>query len=107
MLMDHADAAINGIAGTGKMDLFSIDRDCPAVGTEETVKNVHEGGFARTVLSNQGMDFTLSDEEFDVIICEHQRKLFGNMSHFDGKLCHGVTTSREKRFAWGEEFSML
>ena len=60
VLVDHADAPPDGIAGVGEAHRFAVDADLAGIGVQQAEQDVHEGGLAGAVLSQKTVDLTLS-----------------------------------------------
>jgi hypothetical protein len=67
--------------------------DGPPVRPQQTVKDVNQGGFAGTVFADQRMNFSLPHGEVNFIVGQHQGKFLGDLTHVDGKICHGAGSS--------------
>ncbi len=78
MLMHHSNPGGDCVRGRLEMLHDIIDENLAAVGSVETVENVHEGRFARTVLSEQCQDLARLDPQVDRIVGKDSRKLFGD-----------------------------
>ena len=96
MLMDHADAAFNGILGTIEMHLFSLDEDLAAGRLIKSVQDIHQGTLAGAVLSQDGMHLSLVDGKVNTVVGRKITELFNNVFHFDdyGLLIHVTYTHR-------------
>ncbi len=79
------------------MDFFSIHGNCAALRAEQSVKNIHQGGFAGAVLTDQGVDFRFFNQEGHIIVGRNQGKGLGYVTNFDGIVCHGFASSTVSR----------
>ena len=79
VLMDHADAPVDGRLGGEGGDLLPAHEQLPGRGLVDAVENVHQGGFARAVLPHQGEDLAPMDGERNVVVGQHPRKFHGNV----------------------------
>ena len=61
MLVDHADAAGDGVGGSRDLDDLPVEQDLALVGPGEAVEHVHEGRLAGPVLAQQGVDLAGTD----------------------------------------------
>lgn len=68
VLVDHADAAHDGVGGRGEGHLLAVDRDGPLVRLLHAVEDLHQRRLAGAVLSDQGVDGALADGEVDVVV---------------------------------------
>jgi hypothetical protein len=74
VLVNHADARSNGVAGTGEGDRLVVDEDLALVGLVEAVEDVHERGLARAVLTEQPVDLAGTDDQVDALVGDDARK---------------------------------
>ena len=72
MLVDHADSRGHGIAGAGELHRLVVDEDLSPIGVVESVEDIHHGGFAGAVLTQQSVDLARLDGEIDVVV-RHER----------------------------------
>ena len=56
-LMDHADAQVERGAWVGDLDFLPLVEDAPGVFVIDPCQHLHQGGFARAVLADQGVNF--------------------------------------------------
>ena len=68
MLVDHADAQLDGIVGLCDIYRLAAELDFPFVLRVETVDHVHKGAFARAVFTQKGKDLPLLEGKADRII---------------------------------------
>ncbi len=68
LLMDHADARIDGVRGIFELDRHAIEVHAAFRRLINAVKDVHERGFAGAVLAQYGVHFALADIKIDTII---------------------------------------
>jgi hypothetical protein len=80
--MDHADPGRNRIAWGMDLNLLAIDEDLAFIRLVQAIQDVHQGGFARAILSEQGVDLAMFQRQVDVIIGEHARKPFCDSFEF-------------------------
>src|SRR5258706_9602579 len=67
MLVDHADAAGDGVAGGADVDGPAVDFYFAAVAMDEAVEDVHQRGFAGAVFADQAVDGAGGDGEGDAV----------------------------------------
>ncbi len=84
VLVDHADAADDGVGRRGEGDLFAVDRDGALVRLLHAVEDLHQRRLAGTVLSDEGVDGALADGEVDVVVGHDARETLGDPGEFDG-----------------------
>ncbi len=77
MLVDHADAQLDGIVGLVDLHRFTTDRDLALVLRVEAVEDVHQGALARAVFAEEGQDLALIQGETDAVVGKHPREAFG------------------------------
>ena len=84
VLMHHADAEGDGVARTRDLRGVAIDDNLAGIGLQQAVEDVHQGGFARAVLADKGVDFAAPHLEADVVVGQHARPALGDVAHLDG-----------------------
>ena len=87
MLVDHADAGLDGVAGRVEDVLFAVDGDGPAVGVVEAGEDIHQRGLARAVFAKEGVDFAFAHGEGDVLVGNDAWEGLGYISHIEGDGC--------------------
>ena len=83
MLVHHADSGGNGIPGGIHLQTLSVDEDLTGGRLVQAVQLVHQGGFARTVLPQNGMDLALVNRQINSVIGGKAAELLHNIAHFD------------------------
>ena len=87
VLVDHADACINGIARIVHDDFFAVDQDIAGRGLEQTVELVHQRRFARAVFAQDRVDFALVDCQIDPVVGREIAEFLDDVPHFnDGRV---------------------
>ena len=87
VLVDHADAVVEGVLGRADDHGLAVDLDGAAVGEVDARQHVHERGLAAAVLAEQGQDLAAVDVEVDVLVCNDlARELLGDAPHPHGWL---------------------
>ena len=82
MLMNHADAESVGIVGVVDFHFDPIFFDDALLRLIKTEEHAHQGALARTVLSEQCVNFAFFQLKGDIIICNDTGESFGNVQHF-------------------------
>src|SRR2546429_13154 len=85
--MHHNKAPAHSSNPPADVSWLPIDEDLTAVRVNQAVEDVHQRGFARAVLANQGMDFTLVYRKINMIVGDDTRPGFGDVVHLLGKRC--------------------
>jgi hypothetical protein len=82
--VNHADAVLNG--GIGIFDVHgpAVYAYAAARRPVEPVQYVHEGGFAGTVFTQQGMDLTSVNRDIDPVIGRKIAEFFHDIDHLNG-----------------------
>jgi hypothetical protein len=93
MLVHHANAQFDRIAGIGQSHGLPVNADGTPVRSQKTIQDVDESGFAGAIFTNQRVNFPRSHGEVNVIIGQHKGKFFGNLTHVDGIVRHGTDSS--------------
>ncbi len=86
MLVDHADAKPDGVAGAGDLCLCAVDEDLAGVGVNEPVQDVHQRALAGSVLPHQRVDLAGAYRQVDVIVGDHPGPGLGDAAHVDREL---------------------
>ena len=87
MLVHHADAGIDGVAGIVHVDLFPVDQDIAGGGLEQAVELVHQRRLARAVFAEDRVDFAFVDGEVDAVVGHKIAEAFDDVAHFnDGRV---------------------
>ena len=77
MLEDHADAELAGKGRVGYGDGLDRARSSVPRRAERAIEHFDEGGFARAVFPQKGVDFARPDVEIDRVIGLERPKGFG------------------------------
>jgi hypothetical protein len=85
MLVDHADAQLDGLAG--RVDLLGLapDQDLALVGLLQPVQHLHQGRLAGPVLADQGVDRALGHLQVDLVVGDHPGVAAGDAAALDGR----------------------
>ena len=87
VLMYHADAGVDSVAGIVHHDLFAVNKDVAGGRLEQTVELVHQRRFARAVFAEDRVDFAFVDGEVDAVIGCKIAETLDNVAHFnDGRV---------------------
>ena len=68
MLVDHADAQLDGLARGVDLLGLAPDQDLALVGLLQAVEHLHQGGLAGAVLADQRMHLALAHLEVDLVV---------------------------------------
>src|SRR5690606_16433561 len=85
MLVDHADAGRDGVAGTVEVDGLAVDQHLTFVGVVEAVEDVHQGGLSGAVLAEQAKNLARLDREVDRIVGDHTGESFRYSLQFESQ----------------------
>src|SRR5262249_24259555 len=103
LLRDGDDARGDGIARARKMAFLSVDAHDAAVGTVDAAQDPDQGGLARAVLPDDGVDFATRHGEVDAVKRDRSAKAFahalgvhGRTSHHESIRCH-IAARRQRR----------
>ncbi len=77
-LEDHPDPVFLGGARTREAHVAAIERECAGVGLEHAGEDVHQGGFARAVLAEQGEQAPATGAQVNAVERAHARELPGD-----------------------------
>ena len=97
VLVHHADAQCGGIVGGMKDHGPAVDQYLPAVRLVHAEEHAHQGGLARAVLPEQGVDLALANGDGDVVVCRDAREVLRDMAHFNDVITHIQIISLETK----------
>jgi hypothetical protein len=83
VLVHHADAGGDGLLGGAQVGGLPADEDLALVGPVHAVEDLHEGGLARAVLTDDGVDRAPLDPQMDVGVRHHAGEAFGDATQLD------------------------
>ena len=85
VLVDHADAGLDGVRRARERDGGAVELDGPLVGPLHPVEDLHEGGLAGAVLADDGVHGSAADAERDVLVGHDAREALGDPAQPDGR----------------------
>ena len=82
---DFADyrAQLDSVGRFVNLDFLTIEEDLSFVLAVEAVQDVHQGGLAGPVLTQQGVNLSLFKLEVDVIVGQNAGEAFGDVLHVE------------------------
>ena len=83
VLVDHADAQVEGVLGGADGDGVSVHRDLALVREIDAREHVHQRGLAAAVLSQQGEDLPLADVQVHPVVGHNGAEGLGDAPHLD------------------------
>ena len=83
MLVDHADAMRDRIAGRSESDRHTVDLDLAAIRSVEPGQDAHQRRLAGAVLPNQGVNLAPGGLEIDLIVGHHRSEPLTDGAHGD------------------------
>src|SRR5690606_7215470 len=83
VLVHHADAEVDRVAGAADRDLLAVHEDLAGVGLLEPVEDLHQRRLAGAVLADQRVDLAPLDLEVDVVVREDEPEALGDAPHTD------------------------
>ena len=83
MLVDHADAGVDGIAWRGEMTGLPLTKIVPASGLYMPGQHVHQRALAGAVLAQQRVDLARAQIKIDVVVGEHAGESLDDAAHLD------------------------
>ena len=86
--MDHADAHRQGISRAVEMNRCAVKQDLASIRSVKAGQDVHQGAFTGTVLAKQGVDFTWSNRQRDIVQSDDAGKSFTDILDFE-EISHG------------------
>src|SRR5215212_6565047 len=100
MLVDHANAARDGVRRIGDLHGFPVEQDLTFIRAGQSKEYVHEGCFARPVFAKERMDLASLHIQTDFVVGNDTRVPLGDSAHLEPRrwgLCN----------AHGESFMMM
>ncbi len=106
VLVHHADAAGDGVAGRVEGDLLPVDGDGALVRLLHAVEDLHQSRLAGAVLTDQGMDRALADGDRDVLVGDDAGEALCDAVQFygggrAGRVDDALSLARKERKAGG------
>jgi hypothetical protein len=93
VLVDHAQAEIPCLSGRPDRPILTIESDRSRIGQHHAVSDVHQGGFACAILTQQGVHFTGGQSKIGSAKCLHGAESLSNPQELE-KGRHWSETSR-------------
>ncbi|EPJ40977.1 putative ABC transporter ATP-binding protein YufO [Streptomyces afghaniensis 772] len=84
VLVDHADAADDGVGRRREADLLAVDGDGALVRLLHAVEDLHQRRLAGAVLADEGVHGALADAEVDVVVGHDARETLRDPGELDG-----------------------
>ena len=84
VLVDHADAAREGVFGGADGDGLAVDQNLALVGEVDAGEHVHQRGFSAAVLTQQGENFPPVQLQVDAVVGHHLAEALGDAFEFNG-----------------------
>ena len=79
VLVDHADAQVQRVAGGTDGDRLIVDVDIALIGEINTRDHIHQGGFAAAVLAQQGQNLAAAYPQRNILVGHNGTKGLGNV----------------------------
>ena len=79
VLKHHADAQSTGLLRVTNLHRLAIKVDAASVGLHRAINDFHQGGFARAVLAQDGVDLLGHDVQVDGVIGQHRWIAFADV----------------------------
>ena len=83
MLVDHADAGLDGVGRRMENVRHAVNEDLTLVRLVHAVQLAHERALARAVFAEQGMHFTRIHVEVHTGVGQHTGEALDDAAHFD------------------------
>ena len=84
VLMDHADAVLEGILGGADGYGLPLYQDLALVREIDAGQHIHQGGLTAAVLPQQGEDLATVQGQIDAIVGDDAAETFGDVSQLNG-----------------------
>ena len=85
VLVDHTNLQANSIAGSGNVSKLAIDENFTAVWVNQAIEDIHQGGFACAIFSNQGVNLPFPNRQVDMIVGNHPWPGLADVAHLHSK----------------------
>ncbi len=89
VLVDHADAAGDGVAGVAQVHRLALDDDLAVVGVVEPEQHLDERALAGSVLAEQAEDLPAVQLDADVVVGDDRREPLREMPGLQNQFVHG------------------
>lgn len=84
VLVHHADAACDGVAGVVERDLLAVHRDGALVRLLHAVQDLHQSGLAGAVLADKSVDGAAAHGDVDVVVGHDPGEPLGDAAELHG-----------------------
>ena len=75
MLVDHADAPVDGVGRVADADRLAVDQDLARIRRGKPVQDVHQRGLAGAVLAEEGVNLAGPQIEVDAVVRHDARDI--------------------------------
>ena len=82
LLVHETDAKRLSLLGRADLGQLAADADFAAVGRQDAVDDVHQGGFAGAILARQGMHLACAQHEVDILQGLHRSECLADPTYF-------------------------
>ena len=83
MLVDHADAEVEGVLRRADHHVPAVDGDRALVGEVNAGEHIHQRGLAAAVLAEQRQDLAAIDVKPDLVVGHDPAEALGDVAHLD------------------------
>src|SRR4051794_32040651 len=96
--MNHAKTGIDRVPRPMESGWTSVNQGFALIRVVEPEEDVHQRRFARTVFTEERVNFAMGNAEIDAVVRNHAGESFDDSSHFDRwrrwRLAHQTSSSR-------------
>ena len=83
ILVEHADAVLDGILRRRRLDACPVEDDLAGVGSMEPREDLHQGGFAGAVLPEQAVQSSRFDGQVDAVVGANRSEVFVDVTQLE------------------------
>jgi hypothetical protein len=74
MLVHHSDAHVDGVTWLLNFNTIPAHNHLTLIGSVQAIEDIHEGRFARTIFTQEGMDLPLVKIEINLVVGKYTRE---------------------------------
>ena len=100
VLVDHPDAARDGVAGVAQVHRLALDDDLALVGRVEPEQHLHERALAGAVLAEQPVDLAPAQLDADVVVGDDRREALGEVTGLQHQRAASFIAAHSFSYGW-------
>ncbi len=87
MLVHHTESVMNRVFGGTNGNFLAVNNNSSGIWFKQSIENVHQGTFTRSVLTEKGMDFSDFHAKIQLVVCYKVTEFFSDSSQFKSRSC--------------------